>query len=63
MQNFPTLDLGEFESFSPTSNSLGAAQTAAQPSINLHYGMERGVRFSEGNQIEGEAVSGQYIAA
>ena len=63
MQTVVTLDMGEIDPFPPVSNSPGAAQPAAYPSINIHYGMERGVRFSEGNQVEGEAVSGQYIAA
>ena len=63
MQSVFTLDLSETDPFPPTSNSPGVAQTAAQPAINIHYGMEREVKFSEGNQVEGETINGQYIAA
>ena len=62
MQTVITLDMGEFDPFPLAPSPPRAAQSAALPPI-VHFGMEKGVTFSEGNQAEGEAVSGQYIRA
>ena len=59
MQSVYTLDLSETDLHpQTTSNSPRVAQTAVQPAINIEYGMEWRFKFSEGNQVEGETVTG-----
>ena len=53
----------EVESVLFTPPTSPAPQTGDQIPITLGYGMERTYQFSDGNQVNGEQVTAQYISA